>query len=190
MVEPEPHRLRLDDIDAFRPKAMATAQTTAGGEGEHDRGLCARPGGVRYPSRFPGRGPLAAPPLLLPANPGLFPKVFCLAPAEELERGFDTFVVAGVCVGEELVDLEPSEFFAGHVAGLTCTVPSSVTITAPCGATMMRLTMSPPAPSGSPLGGLPKPWLRGCRRVGAVRREDYLELVERCTYRDDRVRPA
>jgi hypothetical protein len=30
----------------------------------------------------------------------------------------------------------------------------------------------------------------GCKRVGAVRREDYLEVVERCTYRDDRVRPT
>ena len=30
----------------------------------------------------------------------------------------------------------------------------------------------------------------GCKRVGAVKREDYLELVERCTYRDDRVRPT
>jgi hypothetical protein len=29
----------------------------------------------------------------------------------------------------------------------------------------------------------------GSRRP-AVKREDYLELVERCTYRDDRVRPA
>ena len=28
----------------------------------------------------------------------------------------------------------------------------------------------------------------GCRRP-AVKREDYLELLERCTYRDDRVRP-
>jgi fructose-1-phosphate kinase PfkB-like protein len=28
----------------------------------------------------------------------------------------------------------------------------------------------------------------GSRRP-AVKREDYLELVERCTYRDDRVRP-
>ena len=30
----------------------------------------------------------------------------------------------------------------------------------------------------------------GCKRVGAVKREDYLELVERCTYREDRVRPT
>jgi hypothetical protein len=29
----------------------------------------------------------------------------------------------------------------------------------------------------------------GSRRP-AVRREDYLELLERCTYRDDRVRPT
>jgi hypothetical protein len=29
----------------------------------------------------------------------------------------------------------------------------------------------------------------GSRRP-AVKREDYLELVERCTYRDDRVRPT
>jgi hypothetical protein len=29
----------------------------------------------------------------------------------------------------------------------------------------------------------------GSRRP-AIKREDYLELVERCTYRDDRVRPT
>ena len=29
----------------------------------------------------------------------------------------------------------------------------------------------------------------GSRRP-AVRREDYLDLLERCTYRDDRVRPT
>jgi hypothetical protein len=29
----------------------------------------------------------------------------------------------------------------------------------------------------------------GSRRA-AVKREDYLDLVERCTYRDDRVRPT
>jgi len=29
----------------------------------------------------------------------------------------------------------------------------------------------------------------GSRR-SAVKRDDYLELVERCTYRDDRVRPT
>jgi hypothetical protein len=30
----------------------------------------------------------------------------------------------------------------------------------------------------------------GCKRVGAVKREDYLDLVERSTYRDNRVRPT
>jgi hypothetical protein len=30
----------------------------------------------------------------------------------------------------------------------------------------------------------------GCKRVGAIKREDYLTLVERCTFRDDRVRPT
>jgi hypothetical protein len=30
----------------------------------------------------------------------------------------------------------------------------------------------------------------GCKRVGAVKRDDYLDLVERSTYRDGRVRPT
>jgi hypothetical protein len=46
-----------------------------------------------------------------------------LAPTEEFERGFDPFGFADICVGEELVDLEPTEFPAGHVAGGTPSPP-------------------------------------------------------------------
>jgi hypothetical protein len=42
-----------------------------------------------------------------------------LASPEKFERGFDAFVLAGVGVSEELVDLEPTKFSAGHVAGGT-----------------------------------------------------------------------
>ena len=37
---------------------------------------------------------------------------------------------------------------------------------------------------------LPVVYFPGCKRVGAVKREDYLGLVERSTYHDDRVRPT
>jgi hypothetical protein len=33
-------------------------------------------------------------------------------------------------------------------------------------------------------------YLPGVKRGGRVRREDYLRLVEQCTYRGDRVRPT
>jgi hypothetical protein len=56
-------------------------------------------------------------------NSGLFPKLLCLASAEKFERGFDPFGFADVSVGEELVDLEPTEFLASHVAGGTPSVP-------------------------------------------------------------------
>jgi hypothetical protein len=48
---------------------------------------------------------LLAPALLLRPNPGLFPKLLCLAPAEKLECGFDAFGFADFCMGEKLVDL-------------------------------------------------------------------------------------
>jgi hypothetical protein len=50
--------------------------------------------------------------------------LFGLASAEEFEGGFDALLLAGVGVGEELVDLEPTKFSADHVAGVTPSVPS------------------------------------------------------------------
>jgi hypothetical protein len=53
----------------------------------------------------------------------LLSELLRLASAEQFEGGFDTFLLAGVGVGEQFVDLEPAKCFAGHVAGRTLSVP-------------------------------------------------------------------
>src|SRR6516225_3498284 len=112
------------------------------------------------PASWGARGLPRVLPRVAGLQLGLSSELLCLASAEEFERGLDAFVLAGVGVGEELVDLEPTDLFADHVSDGGKTLGMvSLAMGVPSGRTIVRCTIMTPPPSGPPLGGRPKPWL-------------------------------